>query len=278
MCSLFFLRNSLNVSWLLVWSCNEEPRTHHAMERLLVAFLGSGKLWSTRWILLTPPPPLPPHTCPRVPSINLQDFVLLSRTRSTRHQKSSVGGLLQPKLVSESATKKIQFSCYPFISFFSLSSLVLCDIGRDLCEFCKLVLIWLWRADLRVWCSWRSRSYESFVNFLNFIRWFISLPGQRSSVAASRLSQIIRILTAELRYNKAHMWTPIYQRQEAATCRDANILRRGRDRQRAVDGKVQRIGDIEVIVAEGRRSQARTASKDTILGSVQGSGDSSRGN
>jgi hypothetical protein len=59
---------------------------------------------------------------------------------------------------------------------------------------------------------------------------------------------------------------------------DANILRRGRDRQRAVDGKVQRIEDIEVIVAERRRSQARTASKDTILGSVQGSGDSSRGN
>ncbi len=62
------------------------------------------------------------------------------------------------------------------------------------------------------------------------------------------------------------------------TCRDANILRRGRDRQRAVDGKVQRVRDIEVIVAERRRSQARTASKDTILSSVQGSGDSSRGN
>jgi hypothetical protein len=62
------------------------------------------------------------------------------------------------------------------------------------------------------------------------------------------------------------------------TCRDANILRRGRDRQRAVDGKVQRVGDIEVIVAERRGSQARTASKDTILCSVQGSGDSSRGN
>jgi len=41
---------------------------------------------------------------------------------------------------------------------------------------------------------------------------------------------------------------------------------------------VQRVGDIEVLAAERRRSQARTASKDTILSSVQGSGDSSRGN
>jgi hypothetical protein len=41
---------------------------------------------------------------------------------------------------------------------------------------------------------------------------------------------------------------------------------------------VQRVGYIEVIVAERRRSQARTASKDTILSSVEGSGDSSRGN
>jgi hypothetical protein len=82
---------------------------------LACGFPRKWKLWGTRWILLTPP--LPPRTCPRVPSINLRDFVLLSRTRSTHHQKSSVG-LLLPKPVSESATKKIQFSCYPFISFF----------------------------------------------------------------------------------------------------------------------------------------------------------------
>jgi hypothetical protein len=134
MCSLFFENFTERFSAVglkLQWGAQNPSRDG----ALACGFPSEWKLCGTRWILLTPPS-LPLRTYPRVPSINLRGFVLLSRTRSTRHQKSSVG-LLLPKPVSESATRKIHFSCYPFISFFSFSSLVLCEIGRDLCKFCN---------------------------------------------------------------------------------------------------------------------------------------------